>query len=115
MGNFVKNDRRCRRDADRDTDQKTGRDNHAIDPIMHGISDQDDIWKRMRVLHARLFVAMPPMENFFQNKKHDYSGQDIDWDKWTFFHLESLRNKMDERITHKSPGGETDEIDEDLI
>ena len=110
----MEEDRDGRGYTDRDADQVTGGDDHAVDEIMQSVPDQNHRRQGVRMLRASRLMAMPPMDEFLQNEKEKQPAQDIDGDSSVSpFHR--FRNKMNERVPQKRSGRKTDQKDENLF
>lgn len=65
-----------RGDTERNADQKTGRDRHAADEVVQGISNQDQISQRLLLFILGVTgMTVVPSEKLFQGKEARKSSE----------------------------------------
>lgn len=126
LRDLVQDDGDRRRDADLDADEIARADDHAVDEIVHAVRCDDQVPHRLDMLMKRIRplaqvrlgggVGVVPVQEFLEREKcHDAEERQERRDRRLTEHLETLRQKMDERIAEQRPRGQAHQEKQDAV
>src|SRR3989344_5867859 len=114
LGDLMENDCNRSRNPHRDADKEAHRDCHAVEQIVHGISEDGEVDHRMYAFLMTEMRLMPENESL-KNEERQNTDEDIRPDCSSVMLRHDLRENMNKHVPEECTDRKTDEIGERLL